>query len=75
MTKEEFEQGYCKRSNILRASYNRYYVTLPCACDYEKCEGWGKVRNEPDSIKDHMFLYAPATKEIKARRGERCQQK
>ena len=59
MTKEEFEQGYCGRSNISREYYKQYFVTLPCACDYERCEGWAKVNNDPNSIKTHKMFYSP----------------
>ena len=59
MTKEEFEQGYCDRSNITREQYKEWFTTLQCACDYELCKGWAAVPNEPDIIKAHLELYAP----------------
>ena len=57
MTKDEFEKGYCQRSNITKSFYDEWFTTLPCACDYEECKGWAAVRR--DFIKDHMELYAP----------------
>lgn len=59
MKKEEFEAGYCKRSNITKSSYDRWFVPLPCACDYEGCKGWAAVGKDKDLIKDHMELYTP----------------
>lgn len=50
MTKEEFEQSYCERSEITREYYNEHFVTLPCDCDYEECEGWACVNNDEISI-------------------------
>jgi len=59
MTKEEFEIGYCSRSDISLEFYHKYFVTLPCACDYELCQGWAAVHNDPELIKAHMMFYAP----------------
>lgn len=59
MKKEEFEAGYCERSNITRFYYDKWFITLPCACDYEGCKGWAAVSKKDDFIKDHMELYAP----------------
>lgn len=53
MDKEEFERGYCERSGITREEYERHYVTLPCDCDYEECEGWACVINHPVHIHAH----------------------
>lgn len=59
MTKEEFEKGYCERSGITIEFYNKYKVTLPCACGEEDCEGWAAMSNDPELIKWHMQFYAP----------------
>ncbi|KKN64749.1 hypothetical protein LCGC14_0488810 [marine sediment metagenome] len=59
MHKKYFETMYCKRSNITKSSYNRWRVTLPCACGYDGCRGWAAVSRNEDMIKDHMELYAP----------------
>lgn len=53
MDKEAFEKGYCERSGISREFYNENYVTLPCDCDYEGCEGWACINNDPVSIHAH----------------------
>ena len=59
MTKSKFEKGYCRRSNISLKDYRQWFVTLPCVCDYDKCEGWAAIHNTPDMIALHMELYAP----------------
>lgn len=59
MTREVFEKSYCKRSNITLEQYREWFVTLPCACDYEGCQRWAAVHNSPDAIKAHLELYAP----------------
>ena len=59
MTKGEFETSYCKGSGITKEEYDKYFVTLPCRCDYEKCQGWACVTNMPKLIKAHNELYAP----------------
>ena len=59
ITKGEFEKNYCARSGITKEFYDKYYVTLPCACDYEECEGWAKIRNDPQSIDEHKRFYEP----------------
>ena len=59
MTREEFEARYCARSNITRENYKEWFVSLPCACDYAGCQGWGAISNNPDMIRVHQELYAP----------------
>ena len=58
MTREEFEIQYCVRSNIELSYYKRYFVTLPCRCDYEGCEGWAKISNDAASIENHLMFHA-----------------
>lgn len=53
MTKETFEQGYCERSDISIEFYNDHFVTLPCNCEEEGCDGWACISNNPLSIKAH----------------------
>lgn len=59
ITKEEFEKGYIERSHITKEWYDKYYVTLPCACGAKECQGWAKVRNTIEDIRDQMTLYVP----------------
>jgi hypothetical protein len=59
LTKEDFERGYCERSGITLELYRQWSVTLPCACDYEGCEGWAAVSNDPDLIADHKKFNSP----------------
>lgn len=59
MTKEEFERGYCERSEITIHEYHNDYnlITLPCTCGKDGCEGWAAVVNTPRYIKIHNDLY------------------
>lgn len=59
MTKEEFEKWYCYRSGITVEEYHNdlNLITLPCNCDYEDCEGWAAITNEPRYIDIHNRLY------------------
>ena len=58
MTKEEFEQEFCKQSEIDINYYQKHFVTLPChGCGYGKCNGWAAVNNDDLSIKVHRDLY------------------
>jgi hypothetical protein len=56
MTKEDFEINYCNKSNITIETYNEYFVTLPCECNREGCQGWACVSNSPLLIKAHNEL-------------------
>jgi hypothetical protein len=59
MTKEEFEKGYCERSEITIDEYHDDYnlITLPCNCGNATCEGWAAVDNRELAIKAHKDLY------------------
>lgn len=59
MTKDQFIDGYCERSGIAREWFDAQLVALPCACDYEGCQGWATIRNDPDQIRHHMEFFAP----------------
>lgn len=56
MTKQEFEELYCKKSGITKEWYDKYFVTLPCYCENEDCKGWACVGNSPFAIKIHNEL-------------------
>lgn len=67
LTRDEFIERYLIRSD-LPLSYKvdggfdfdgRRYLALPCACGDDMCEGWAKVRDDPEEIATHMRLYAP----------------
>ncbi|WP_195618684.1 hypothetical protein [Clostridium paraputrificum] len=53
ISKEEFEKRYCKESDLTLEEYHNNFVTLPCSCEYEYCEGWACVENNPLIIKLH----------------------
>lgn len=59
MTQEEFIAGYCERSHLTRAEFDRRYIALACACGEEGCQGFAAVNNLPQCIEAHMDLYAP----------------
>lgn len=56
-SKEQFEQDYCESSNITKEEYDKYFVTLPCNCDFEGCKGWACVSNHPLVIKAHEMSH------------------
>lgn len=64
MTKKEFTRGYLNRSKINGykevRQFFRDYVVLECICDFELCNGWAVVVNQPLNIKGHMELYSPS---------------
>lgn len=62
MKKEEFEKGYIERSGITPELYHKYWVTLPCDCGGNGCEGWAAIPNDPISIEDHNRFYNPEFK-------------
>lgn len=43
ITKDEFIDNYCSRSNITRERLMKREKAVPCSCDYELCEGWQMV--------------------------------
>ncbi|MEK4328906.1 hypothetical protein MKX70_24005 [Paenibacillus sp. FSL R7-0312] len=57
MNKKEFEEDYCRRSNIQIEEYLNGMITLPCRCGSESCKGWAAVTNNPLAIKSHVNLY------------------
>lgn len=57
ITKEEFENRYIEESEISQEFYNDEFITLPCTCDGEDCEGWAAISNNPLSLKGHNYLY------------------
>lgn len=63
MTKEQFIETYCQRSNISWDVLSKTKVVLPCACGDEICEGWVMLPNEQPVIETHSRLYAPKESE------------
>lgn len=57
MDKEEFEKQYCHESKITIEEYKRNYITLPCSCEWDGCNGWACVLNDEVSIRVHNCLY------------------
>lgn len=67
MTRDEFIKKYNFGLSPEQQLENEIMLLpLPCACDYEGCDGWAMVRNNPDMIKDHYDLYAPISWKEKA---------
>ena len=61
MTKEEFIVGYCERSKLSRATFDRRLVALPCCCGDGSCQGWAAVTNEAEAQATHNELYGGET--------------
>lgn len=41
ITKEQFKEGYMKRSKLTEEDWNRFSMkVVSCNCDYEQCLGW-----------------------------------
>lgn len=64
MTRQEFIDGYCERSDLNDCktaegyTFEEYvFVAIPCACEDETCEGWAMVRAEHAT--EHMKMYGP----------------
>ncbi|HWE75049.1 MAG TPA: hypothetical protein VG328_17950 [Stellaceae bacterium] len=65
MTRDEFIDGFMKRSNIDPAmrtdegfflgKYER--IALPCHCGEPECDGWAMVPKDAESIDLHNRLY------------------
>ncbi len=69
MTRNEFIEGYMRRSDLdltyrtddgFRIDGYRCYA-LPCACGEDMCEGWAMVSEE--AVETHNLLYAPKQSE------------
>lgn len=46
MTREEFIEGYCKRSRITWEWLSKYRDAVPCDCGERGCEGWQMTPKE-----------------------------
>lgn len=56
----KFEEEYCRRSELTKEEYDKDYITLPCHCGAEGCEGWACVCKGRLTIKAHAALYMTA---------------
>ena len=44
MTKEEFEEGYARRSGVtVEWLHSKGQVAIPCDCGIDGCQGWQMV--------------------------------
>lgn len=59
MERQEFIDGYCKRSGVTWGDLSRRFVALPCHCGEASCEGWAMVTNDPENIALHNQVYGP----------------
>ena len=58
VTRREFIDAYCERSGLTREQLEEMNLyALPCACDFEGCDGWAIVR--VNTIEDHFSYYGP----------------
>lgn len=51
MTKEEFIEDYCLKSNITKELFNENFIVKPCDCGEEICEGYKAVNKKITVIK------------------------
>jgi hypothetical protein len=58
MTREEWEAGYIKRSDITKEVYDKFSVTLPCDCGNKDCKGWASL--PLTSVEWHFDFYVHA---------------
>ncbi len=58
MTSEEFERGYCEGSSITLMFYREMFVTMSCSCEYEGCNGWAAIRNDPNAIEHQRMFHS-----------------
>jgi hypothetical protein len=63
MTKQEFIDGYCARTNIPWERLSLRRVALPCGCGEEGCEGWAMIPNDPQSMAHHQRKHPTRTGE------------
>ena len=59
MTKSEFVNRYCERSNITKDSFYEWMVPMPCACGEDGCAGWAAIRLNAIGIEGHLAFCAP----------------
>lgn len=57
MTKEKWEDEYCKVYNITHKEYFKNFETLKCNCGGYNCKGWICVNKNQLSINTHNILY------------------
>ena len=57
MTKEEFEEGYARRSDTTVESLNSHGLwAYPCECDENGCPGWQMTTKESVEIRRQLGL-------------------
>lgn len=61
ISKEQFVKEYAGRSGLTEEEFFAEYneIAMPCDCDYEECQGWRMVPNDPLRLKIYHDLYAP----------------
>ena len=43
ISRDDFERAYAERSGLTVEQLRTFRTVRPCACDYDKCEGWQSV--------------------------------
>lgn len=66
MRKEEFEAGYCERSGITREYFREHWVSLPCACEQDDCQGWAVVFLQEHMLLHHLWFDLPDKERLRA---------
>jgi hypothetical protein len=70
MRKDEFENDYCKRSGWTVEKFRQRYVTLPCNCAEDHCEGWAKISLDEDALLHHLAFNLPDNARLQELAGE-----
>ncbi len=65
MTMQEFEEAYCHRRVMSLYQYRQVFVSLPCACGRDTCEGWTAVDASEAAILKHLAINLPENKKLK----------
>jgi hypothetical protein len=56
VTREEFIEAYCRRSDVQWEWLSQYRDAVPCTCGEQYCEGWAMVpkgsSDQPEGKRD-----------------------
>jgi len=46
LTRDEFIERYARSSKMTIEELLRYFVAVPCDCDYHGCQGWKMINRD-----------------------------
>lgn len=68
MTKEEFIENYCLKSNITEEFFNLHLEAKLCDCGEDSCQGWQAVSLYKTTLKEmskyNSFIFSNGDNEI-----------